>query len=64
MQRAGEGSLPVGEHVSNLIWPFVPVVVALALFCVASVDVLSAARSFVAGESLWTKGQKAAVLHL
>ncbi|UBM10226.1 diguanylate cyclase domain-containing protein [Cupriavidus metallidurans] len=64
MQRAGEGSLPAGEQVSSLIWPFVPVVVALALFCIASVDVLSAARSFVAGESLWTKGQKAAVLHL
>ncbi|WP_019451176.1 diguanylate cyclase [Cupriavidus sp. BIS7] len=64
MQRAGVASLPANEHVLHLIWPFVPVVLTLALFCIASVDVLSAARSFVAGESLWTKGQKAAVLHL
>jgi len=64
MQRAGAGSLPANEHVLHLIWPFVPVVLALALFCMASVDVLSSARSFVAGESLWTKGQKAAALHL
>ncbi len=65
MQHAGGGgSLPANEHVLRVVWPFVPVVLALALLCVASVDVLSAARGFVAGESLWTKGQKAAVLHL
>ncbi|AZG13679.1 diguanylate cyclase domain-containing protein [Cupriavidus pauculus] len=65
MQQAGGGRrLPANEHVLRVVWPFVPVVVALALFCIASVDVLSAARGFVAGESLWTKGQKAAVLHL
>lgn len=64
MQQAGGGSLPANEHVLRAVWPFVPVVLALVLFCIASVDLLSAARSFVAGESLWTKGQKAAVLHL
>lgn len=64
LQAGGGGSLPANEHVLRVIWPFVPVVLALALFCVASVDVLSAARGFVAGESLWTKGQKTAVLHL
>lgn len=58
------GSLPANEHVLRVVWPFVPVVLALTLFCIASVDVLSAARGFVAGESLWTKGQKAAVFHL
>lgn len=65
MQQAGGGdSLPANEHVLRVVWPFVPVVLALAVFCLASVDVMSAARGFVAGESLWTKGQKAAVLHL
>ncbi len=58
------GSLPAGEHVLRIIWPFVPVVLALALISVASVDLLSAARAFVAGESMWTKGQKSAVMHL
>ncbi|WP_354681997.1 EAL domain-containing protein [Cupriavidus necator] len=48
----------------RIIWPFVPVVVALALFSIASLDLLSAARAFVAGESQWSKGQKNAVLHL
>lgn len=63
MQQAG-GALPANEHVLRIIWPFVPVVMTLALFCIASVDVLSSARAFVAGESLWTKGQKDAVMHL
>ncbi len=63
-QAGGGGSLPANEHVLRVVWPFVPVVLMLALFCIASVDVLSAARGFVAGESRWTKGQKAAVLHL
>lgn len=48
----------------RVAWPFVPVVIALAFFCVASVDLLSASRAFISAESLWTKGQKAAVLHL
>ncbi len=65
MQQArGGGSLPANEHVLRVVWPFVPFVVALALLCIVSVDLLSAARGFVAGESLWTKGQKAAVRHL
>lgn len=63
-QAGGGGSLPANEHVLRVVWPFVPVVLLLAWFCIASVDVLSAARGFIAGESLWTKGQKAAVLHL
>jgi diguanylate cyclase (GGDEF)-like protein/PAS domain S-box-containing protein len=63
MRRAGV-SLPASGHVLRIIWPFVPVVVALALFSIASLDLLSAARAFVAGESQWSKGQKNAVLHL
>ncbi len=63
MRRAGK-SLPGDVHALRVIWPFVPVVVALALFTIASVDVLSAARALVAGESEWSKGQKNAVMHL
>ncbi|WP_354677750.1 EAL domain-containing protein [Cupriavidus plantarum] len=63
MQQHG-GSPPAGGRVLRVAWPFVPVVIALALFCVASVDLLSASRAFISAESLWTKGQKAAVLHL
>lgn len=63
MRRAGL-SLPASGHVLRIIWPFVPVVVALALFSIVSLDLLSAARAFVAGESQWSKGQKNAVLHL
>lgn len=63
MQQGGT-ALPANEHVLRIIWPFLPVVLALALFCLASVDMLSAARGFVAGESLWSKGQKDAVMHL
>ncbi|CAG2148437.1 hypothetical protein LMG31506_03824 [Cupriavidus yeoncheonensis] len=63
MRQAGR-SLPGDVHALRVIWPFVPVVVALALFTIASVDVLSAVRAFVAGESQWSKGQKNAVMHL
>ena len=44
--------------------PFVAVafvLVAMAIFCM---HVLSAARAYVGGESLWSKGQKQAVQHL
>ncbi|WP_199414623.1 EAL domain-containing protein [Cupriavidus sp. P-10] len=63
MRRAGK-SLPASGHVLRIIWPFVPVVVALALISIASLDLLSAARAFVAGESQWSRSQKNAVLHL
>ncbi|QYY32380.1 EAL domain-containing protein [Cupriavidus pinatubonensis] len=63
MRQAGK-SLPGDVHALRVIWPFVPVVIALALFTIASVDVLSAARALVAGESQWSRGQKNAVMHL
>jgi len=63
MRQAGSPLL-ASPHALRIIWPFVPVVVALALFTIASLDLLSAARAFVAGESQWSKGQKNAVMHL
>ncbi|WP_246483617.1 hypothetical protein [Paenacidovorax monticola] len=45
-------------------WPFMLVVVLQAALAGGSIYVLSTVRAFVAGESLWTKGQKDAIYHL
>ena len=47
-----------------VIGPFLGVVALLAGLAAASVDMLSAVRAYVGGESLWSKGQKDAVFHL
>ncbi|WP_199097017.1 EAL domain-containing protein [Dyella sp. ASV21] len=44
--------------------PFVLVVAVMIGLCVVSLDILSAARGFVGGESHWSKGQKIATAHL
>jgi two-component system, sensor histidine kinase len=43
---------------------FTFMLVALLLLCISCMDVLSSARAYVGGESLWSKGQKDAVRHL
>jgi len=53
-----------GKRDLRLILPFIAVFIALVLFSAFSIDLLSSARAFVGGESLWSKGQKAAVIHL
>ncbi|WP_441649967.1 EAL domain-containing protein [Cupriavidus sp. M-11] len=53
-----------GRHDLRVIWPFLPIMLILVLLSGFSVDMLSAARAYVGGESLWSKGQKAAVMHL
>ena len=47
-----------------VVGPLLAVVALLAALTVASIDLLSAARAYVGGESLWSKGQKDAVYHL
>ena len=47
-----------------MVGPFLVVVALLTGMAVASVDILSAVRAYVGGESLWSKGQKDAVYHL
>lgn len=42
-------------------WPFITMVLLLVACASASLYVLSSVRAFVAGESLWTKGQKDAI---
>ncbi|MGE8418311.1 EAL domain-containing protein [Pseudomonas sp.] len=48
----------------GIIWPFVAVVVFQALLGGISLYALSAVRGYVAGESLWSKGQKDAIYYL
>lgn len=53
-----------GKRELRLILPFVAILLALVLLSDFSIDILSAARAYVGGESLWSKGQKDAVIHL
>lgn len=48
----------------GIIWPFVAVVLFQALLGGISLYALSAVRGYVAGESLWSKGQKDAIYFL
>jgi hypothetical protein len=47
-----------------LIGPFVAIVLLQAALAFVSLDVLSAVRAYIAGEGLWTKGQKNAIYFL
>lgn len=53
-----------GKRELQLILPFVAILLALVLVSAFSIDILSAARAYVGGESLWSKRQKNAVIHL
>jgi diguanylate cyclase (GGDEF)-like protein/PAS domain S-box-containing protein len=48
----------------GIVWPFIAVVLLLALLGCVSLYALSAVRGYVAGESLWSKGQKDAIYYL
>jgi diguanylate cyclase (GGDEF)-like protein/PAS domain S-box-containing protein len=47
-----------------LVWPFIAIVVLQALLAGISLEVMSSVRAYVAGESLWSKGQKDAISYL
>lgn len=64
MPVTGLGATPAGRERTAIVGPFVLVIVVMLLLCVASLDVLSAARAFVGGESHWSKAQKVAVSEL
>lgn len=55
---------PASRSRPLVIGAFVAAVGLLLLVTLASMDILSSARAFVGGESLWTKGQKTATAHL
>ena len=48
----------------GIVWPFIMVVVLLTLLGCVSLYAMSAVRGYVAGESLWSKGQKDAIYYL
>ncbi|MEB0120458.1 EAL domain-containing protein [Pseudomonas sp. CCI1.2] len=48
----------------GIVWPFIAVVLFQALLGCVSLYTLSAVRGYVAGESLWSKGQKDAIYYL
>jgi diguanylate cyclase (GGDEF)-like protein/PAS domain S-box-containing protein len=48
----------------GIVWPFIAVALFQALLGCVSLYTLSAVRSYVAGESLWSKGQKDAIYYL
>jgi diguanylate cyclase (GGDEF)-like protein len=53
-----------GKRELRLILPFVAILLALVLVSALSIDILSAARAYVGGESLWSKRQKDSVIQL
>ncbi|MDD1968235.1 EAL domain-containing protein [Pseudomonas putida] len=48
----------------GIVWPFIAVVLLQALLGCISLYMMSAVRSYVGGESLWSKGQKDAIYYL
>ena len=48
----------------GIVWPFIAVVLFQTLLGCVSLYVLSAVRGYVAGESMWSKGQKDAIYYL
>lgn len=48
----------------RVIWPFLLTIAACLVLALLSMEVMSAGRAYVSGESLWSKAQKNAVLHL
>jgi diguanylate cyclase (GGDEF)-like protein/PAS domain S-box-containing protein len=55
---------PTVRGVLAVAWPFLAIIAFLTLLAAFAVDAVSAARAFAGGESLWSKGEKEAVLAL
>ncbi len=47
-----------------IVSPFLTIVAVLVWLAIVSMDILTAGRAYVEGESLWSKNQKEAVFHL
>jgi len=56
--------LSLGGKLALIVAVFVAIVASLVLLAIVEMQVLSSVRAYVAGEGLWSKGQKAAVYHL
>ena len=66
MTPSGKRRPPGGVHkrLALVTWPFLAVIVVLVLLANESLNIVSAGRAYVAGESLWSKAQKEAVYRL
>ncbi len=51
-------------RLTGIVWPFIAVALFQALLGCVSLYTMSAVRSYVVGESLWSKGQKDAIHYL
>ncbi|MGN6311791.1 MAG: EAL domain-containing protein [Xanthobacteraceae bacterium] len=60
--RSGPASANSGLW--RLVWPFAALIIAQVSLAVVSLDTLSSVRAYVAGEALWSKGQKEAIYYL
>ena len=56
--------VPLSKRLFLIVWPFLAIVIFLLLLAMGAVDILSAGRAYVGGESLWSKAQKDAVYYL
>ena len=56
--------VPLSKRLFLIVWPFLAIVLFLMFLAMVAVDILSAGRAYVGGESLWSKAQKDAVYHL
>jgi diguanylate cyclase (GGDEF)-like protein/PAS domain S-box-containing protein len=56
--------VPLSKRLLLIVWPFLAIVIFLLLLALGAVDILSAGRAYVGGESLWSKAQKDAVYDL
>jgi diguanylate cyclase (GGDEF)-like protein len=58
------GAAPGATSPFAIIWMFAAIVICLLVLANYSFGLLSSARAYVGGESLWSKAQKDAVFHL
>ena len=66
MSRERDNATPASgiKRLLRITWPFLAIVAVLVILAIESLDVLSASRAYVGGESLWSKAQKEAVYSL
>jgi PAS domain S-box-containing protein len=56
--------LAVAKRMLLIVSPFLAIITVLLWLAILSIDILAAGRAYVEGESLWSKSQKEAVVHL
>lgn len=64
MGATGQSRIRHDSRLWKLVWPFIAVVLLQGLLGVGSLYLISGARAYVGGESLWSKGQKDAIHYL